>query len=167
MNLPSDLTLAQTLAHSQPVPNPAASLLWHALVDIGPRQDLGTGPLGARGLIPITGGVFWAGPAAGALALQGRVLAGGADRQLQRSDGVRELDALYDMQAEDGTLLTVHNQVLIDEVSTPGQRYARSLVRVTAPQGPFAWLSRRILIGTLQPLMPARQAVLIRVFVID
>jgi hypothetical protein len=45
----------------------------------------------------------------------GTVLAGGADRQLVRADGVKELSALYEMQAHDGAIITIHNWVTIDE----------------------------------------------------
>jgi hypothetical protein len=110
--------------------------------------------------VPIIGGRFWGGAAHPGL--HGVVVPGGADRQLLRADGVKELDALYELQVHDGTVLTVHNRVLIDESTVP--RYARSTLRVTAPAGPWDWLNRRVLVGTLQPLRPEAQAVLIRVF---
>ncbi|MFQ1700238.1 DUF3237 family protein [Loktanella agnita] len=34
----------------------------------------------------------------------GTVLAGGANRQVLRPDGIKELDALYEMQTKDGTI---------------------------------------------------------------
>jgi hypothetical protein len=37
-------------------------------------------------------------------------------------------------------------------------------VTVTAPEGPWAWLNRRKLVGTLQVLRPQAEAVLVRVF---
>jgi hypothetical protein len=94
--------------------------------------------------------------------LHGTVVPGGADRQLLRADGVKELDALYELRVHDGTVLTVHNRVLIDESIAP--RYARSVLSVTAPAGPWAWLNRRVLVGTLQALRPEAAAVLVRVF---
>jgi hypothetical protein len=152
-------TLRQ-LAEAQPLVTPAARLLWQAAVTIDERADLGHGPLGERFIVPITGGRFWGAPEHPQL--YGKVVPGGADRQLLRADGVKELDALYEMQVHDGTVLTVHNRVLIDESVSP--RYARSTLRVTAPAGPWAWLNRRALVGTLAPLRPAAPAVLIRVF---
>ena len=98
--------------------------------------------------------------------LRGRVLPGGADRQLLRPDGIKELDALYEMQHEDGTVLTVHNRVTIDDAPTEGPRYAFSHVKITAPEGPHAWLNRRVFVGTLHGLLPERQAVLIRVWLL-
>lgn len=153
----------RTLAQALPVEAPAATLLWHAAVTIGEREALGRGPLGERFIVPITGGCFWGGP--GHEALHGEVLPGGADRQLLRPDGVKELGALYEMRVHDGSVLTVHNRVLIDESVSP--RYARSVLSVTAPEGPWAWINRRLLVGTLQSLRPQAQAVLVRVFALD
>ncbi len=136
---------------------PALSLAWTAEVDIGEKQDLGASLLGHRFLVPILGGRF-SGPR-----LAGQVLPGGADRQVLRPDGVRELDALYEMQTEDGTVITVHNQVLIDETG-PGPRCARSVLRAGVAQGPHDWLAKRIFVGTLESLRPARAAVRVTVY---
>ncbi|WP_256861404.1 DUF3237 domain-containing protein [Hydrogenophaga sp. H7] len=95
--------------------------------------------------------------------LRGTVLPGGADRQLLRADGVKELDALYELQTDDGAVITVRNRVLIDESATPG-RYARSVLQLSAPAGPHDWLNRRVFVGTLHSLRPARAAVCIRVY---
>jgi hypothetical protein len=65
------------------------------------------------------------------------------------------------MEVSDGTVLTIRNKVIIDE-SGEGARYALSHIHVTAPDGPWSWLGRRIILGTLQPAMPARNAVIIR-----
>lgn len=138
-------------------------LVWHAVVDVAEREAWGVGPHGERWCVPILGGQFWGAP--GFEALHGEVCAGGADRQTLRPDGIKELDALYEMRTHDGAVITVHNQVLIDEQVQP-QRYARSCIRVTAPDGPHAWLNRRVFVGTLQPLRPQRQSVLIRAYMI-
>lgn len=136
---------------------PQPVLAYEAEVDIAPRQSLGASALGERFIVPILGGRF-EGPR-----LRGQVLAGGADRQLLRPDGVKELDALYEMQVDDGTVITVHNRVLIDDQDQPG-RYARSVVELRAPAGPHAWLNRRVFVGTLQSLQPQRLAVRITVY---
>lgn len=143
---------------------PSARLLWTAVVQIAPAQPLGDGPLGARFIVPMLGGRFHA--AEGIAGLSGVVLPGGADRQLLRPDGVKELDALYEMRCDDGQVLTVRNRVVIDNARQP-QRYALSHVAVTAPAGPHAWLSRRILAGTLASALPQRQAVIVRVWLLD
>jgi Protein of unknown function (DUF3237) len=138
---------------------PSAEFTFEAIVDVGERRDLGDSPLGHRYLIDIVGGSFQ-GPR-----LQGKVLPGGADRQLWRKDGVRELDALYELQTDDGAIITVHNRVLIEDLPNNG-RYARSVVKLTAPAGPHDWLNKRVFVGTLTPLMPTRQAVRIAVFML-
>lgn len=140
---------------------PQCQFLYEAVVDIGERQSLGAGPLGERFIIPILGGTF-----KGTDGMHGIVLPGGADRQLLRPDGVKDLDALYEMKTHDSVVLTVRNRVLIDD-NPPAPRYARSVVQITAPAGVYAWLSRRVLVGTLHALMPARQAVRITVYVLD
>lgn len=138
---------------------PGLRLAWQAVVDIAPRQALGTSPKGERFIVPITGGWFEGG--IDGHVLRGIIVPGGADRQLVRLDGVRELDALYEMQTEDGAVITVRNQVLIDE-ATGGERYAMSQLKVHAPAGAYGWLNRRVFVGTLNPLRPEREAVLVR-----
>lgn len=136
---------------------PGLKLAYEAVVDVGERQDLGISPLGERFIVPILGGSFEG------ERLRGQVLPGGADRQWLRPDGVKELDALYEMQTDDGCVITVRNRVLIDE-NAPAGRYARSLVRLQANHPNYAWLGKRIFVGTLQSLRPARAAVKICVF---
>ena len=155
----TDASSLRRLADGVPVLALHGRLVWQAVVDVGEREPWGLGPRGERWGVPILGGHFWG--ARGFEGLHGQVCAGGADRQTLRHDGIKELDALYEMRTHDGAVLTVHNQVLIDESVQP-ERYARSCIRVSAPQGPHDWLNRRLFVGTLQPLRPARQAVLVR-----
>ena len=128
-----------------------------------PRPMMGRGPFGERWIVPITGGRFWGGP--GFESFHGSVRPGGADRQLQRADGIKELCAEYEMQTHDGVVLTILNRVIVDESEVP--RYAISSLQVTSPDGPHAWLNRRKLLGTLQSLRPARAAVVVRGYLID
>lgn len=139
---------------------PQLNLAWVATVDIAEREDFGPSPAGHRFIVPILGGQF-EGPR-----LRGRVRPGGADRQLLRADGVRELDALYELETDDGAVLTVRNRVLIDDAAPQG-RYARSVLQVQAPVGPHDWVTRRVLVGTLLSLRPARAAVQISVYVLE
>jgi hypothetical protein len=159
--LPADELQAQLrgLADALPVPQPRAVLVWSAAVDVAPREALGRSPGGERFIVPITGGCFWGAP--GFETLHGQVRAGGADRQLLRPDGVKELRAEYEMETADGAVLTVLNEVVVDDGVRP-QRYALSRIRVTAPAGPHEWLNRRLFVGTLQSLRPGREAVLVR-----
>src|SRR5882724_6638352 len=62
-------------------------------------QKLGGVPHGTRVIVPITGGSFY-GPR-----LRGKVLAGGGDWTLLRSDGVLELDLRITLETDDGALI--------------------------------------------------------------
>lgn len=157
------MTSFESAIQAHPLQAPSSALAWEALVQVLPRQDLGMSPAGERFIIPIVGGQF-KGQIDGH-AMHGRVLPGGADRQLLRPDGIKELDALYEMQHDDGTVLTIHNRVTID-APEKGSRYAFSHVKVTAPEGPHDWLNRRVFVGTLHGLPPEQQAVLIRVWML-
>lgn len=161
---PGELQDLQTLADAQPVLTPQSHWVWTALVDVEPREALGPSSLGERFIVPIRGGRFWGAP--GHEALTGLVRPGGADRQLLRADGVKQLSAVYEMQTLDGAVLSIDNQVLVDESVQP-TRYAMSRIGVSAPAGPHAWLNRRLFVGTLQSLRPQRQAVLIRAFLVS
>ena len=138
-----------------PIVLPQTEFVYEAIFDLDPTLMLGEGPLGERRIVPITGGVF-AGPR-----MRGKVLPG-ADRQLVRKDGARLLNALYELQTDDGAVLTVNNRVLIDK-RPDGSGYAFSHVDVTAPVGPYDWLNHLVLVGTLHSLRPEPK-VLIRVF---
>ncbi|MDR6711673.1 hypothetical protein J2W83_001267 [Pseudomonas hunanensis] len=159
----ASLTTAALLAIAPSVyadTTPRLVPVYEAIVDIAPSQALGKGAVGERFIVPITGGEFH-GPG-----LQGKVLAGGADRQLLRSDGVKQLDALYELQTSDGSVLTVRNQVLVHNLD-PAKRYAFSHISIDAPQGPYAWLSQAVLVGSLTSLKPARNAVSIKVYRVE
>ena len=148
-----------TLRPEFPLIAPTTSFVYEALVEIGPVEPLGPSPLGERRIVPVLGGIF-AGPK-----LRGKVRPGGADRQLLAADGCLRLDALYEMETDDGAVITVRNRVRIDNAAEEG-RYARSSVELTAPDGAHGWLNRRVFVGTLQGLVPEPR-VLIRVFLVD
>jgi len=137
-----------------PIYQPRTEFVYEAIVDIDRGMDLGTGPLGQRAMVPITGGTF-EGPD-----IRGTVLPGGADRQLVRADGYRMLDALYELKTHDDAIITVRNEVLI----SPPDRGIRpfSHLQITAPES-YGWLNGSIHVGTLD-IVPGRAAVLIRVF---
>ncbi len=149
----------EQILESKPPVAPQLSLIWTAVVDIAPREDWGTTPKGQRYVVPILGGKVFSGP--GIDGLSGVVLPGGADRQLVTSDGFKTLDALYEMQMDDGSVLTVRNRVRIDETVVPDP-YKMSVIDVTAPVGKLEWMNRRIFVGTLETAKPERDAVIIR-----
>src|SRR5271154_6752134 len=79
-----------------PIVYPKTDFVYESIFELDPVLMLGQSPLGERRIVPITGGVFQ-GPK-----LKGKVLPGGADRQLWRKDGVHVLNALYELQTDDG-----------------------------------------------------------------
>lgn len=152
------VTLAQTPAAAlPPVHAPTGELVFQIECELAPTMSLGTGPLGERRMVPITGGKF-VGPG-----IAGTVLPGGADRQLVRSDGFKQLEATYELRTDDGAILSIVNRVLIPAQRVPGQPIF-SQMTVVAPQGRYGWLNDSVYVGTLDSLQPQRAAVLIRVF---
>jgi hypothetical protein len=156
------VTLAEAANRFAPL-HPQFAIALELLVEVGEPIEGGQGPLGRRRIVPITGGQFRG------RGLSGRVLPGGADRQTIRADAIRELDATYELEADDGTILMVRNRVIVDDQrAPPGEsRYARSVVTVAAPAGAHEWLNRRILLGTLNSLRPQVPQVFLRFFVVE
>ena len=121
---------------------------------LAPPQELGDTPLGRRRIIAITGGRF-----SGAR-LSGRVLPGGADWQVIRSDGVADLDARYTLETNDGALIYVHNRgyrhappdvmkrLLAGEDVDPALYYMRTTPFFETGDERYAWLNRIICVGT-------------------
>jgi len=87
-------------------PAPRLELIFTANVAVDPPLDCGDIGKGTRRIVPITGGEF-SGPK-----IRGKVLPGGADWQILRSDGVSELEARYTLEADDGALINVRNLAL-------------------------------------------------------
>jgi hypothetical protein len=114
-----------------------------AIIDIGPIIRLGHGPGGERRLVPILGGRF-EGPR-----LRGRVLPG-ADRQLIPDTVLKTLDALYELETDDGVVLTVRNRVKVDMTAERGIRPA-STIDIRAPYGNYGWLNQAVVVGRLEP----------------
>jgi len=123
-------------------------------VTLEPARDLGDTPLGRRRIIGITGGTF-SGPR-----LRGRVLPGGADWQLIRSDGVACLDARYALETADGALIYVNNkgyrhgpQDVIERLARgedvdPALYYMRATPWFETSAPAYAWLNRTICVAT-------------------
>jgi hypothetical protein len=125
---------------------PGLEFVYEAIVTLEPTMEVGTTPLGTRRRVSITGGSF-AGPR-----IRGKVLAGGADWQLQRNDNWTVIEADYMMQADDGTLIHVRNVGLTNS-RVPGapQRYLRTIPSFEVPEGPHDWLNKAVFVGTLGP----------------
>lgn len=81
------------------LPDPRLVFAFEARVDVAETVHIGRG----LDFTPITGGTVH-GPR-----LSGKVLAGGGDRSTTH-DGVTELDAHYLLQADDGSVIDIHNR---------------------------------------------------------
>lgn len=120
-------------------------------------QELGMMKKGKRRIIPITGGTF-EGPN-----IKGIVLPGGADWQLIRSDGVKEIEARYTLQTEDGSLIYVVNQGFLHDPEQVVERlkkgedvsqkayYFRTTPIFEVATDKYSWLTRTIFVGIGQP----------------
>jgi hypothetical protein len=128
--------------------------LFRAEITLAPPHELGETPQGRRRIIGITGGRFWG------ERLSGRVLAGGADWQLIRADGVADLDARYTLETTDGALIYVRNKgyrhgsaevlkKLSDGVNVdPSLYYMRTTPCFETGDARYAWLNRIVCIAT-------------------
>jgi len=140
---------------------PTMELALELYVAISPAVQVGESDHGSRQFIPITGGRFTGD------GLRGEVMAGGADWQLRRPDGVVEVNALYSLRTDDGAVIVVDNRGIIVPQQTGGDAPAAAYVRTSpqfhAPQGKYDWLNKTAFIGTISPVAGGG-AVIIRAF---
>ena len=123
--------------------------LFKAEITLAPPLELGS-----RRIINITGGRF------SGERLSGRVLPGGADWQVIRSDGVADLDARYTLETSDGALIYVRNhgyrhgpaevlkKIAAGENVDPALYYMRTTPLFETGDARYAWLNRIICVGT-------------------
>lgn len=128
--------------------------LLSAEITLASPQELGETPHGRRRIIGITGGSFRG------ERLSGKVLAGGADWQVIRGDGVADLDARYTLETADGALLYVRNhgyrhgppeilkKISLGEEVDPSLYYMRTTPLFETGDARYAWLNRVICVGT-------------------
>jgi len=135
----------ETAMNSQP--------LMTVRITAAPPQKLGTVPHGIRSIVPVTGGGF-EGPR-----LRGKVLPGGGDWLLVRSDGVLELDLRITLETDDQALIYMTFQGLRHgppdviaalgrgEVVDPARYYFRTMPRFETSTETYAYLNRVITVG--------------------
>jgi len=123
-------------------------------VALGTPQKIGTVPHGTRAIAPITDGHF-EGPR-----LRGRVLAGGGDWTLLRSDGVLELDLRITLETDDGALVYLASfglrhgppEVLValarGEIVDPSQYYFRTTPRFETGHPKYAFLNELLAVAS-------------------
>src|SRR5262249_25739226 len=122
-------------------------------VVVAPPQKIGAVPHGTRVIAPINGGTF-EGPR-----LRGKVLPGGADWTLLRSDGVLELGLRITLGADDGALIYMTSfglrlgppEVLAalarGDLVDPSRYYFRTAPRFETSAPQYAFLNRLIAIS--------------------
>lgn len=125
-------------------------------VDIGETLTMGHGPLGERRIIAILGGSFEGS------GMRGKVLSGGNDWQIVRTDGVLDIDARYGLQEERGGVIRVVSQgyrhaapeVLASlargEEVDPANYFFRTIMRFETGDADLAWLNRTIAVATAE-----------------
>lgn len=113
-----------------------------------------SGPYGERRFIPVTGGKFYG------ERLSGVMLAGGADCQLVRPDGVVEMDVRTTLETDDGVCILMKTlglrhgpaevlaRIARGEKVDRDEYYFREFVYFEAPEGSYAWLNKLIALGT-------------------
>jgi hypothetical protein len=106
-----------------------------------PTQNLGAGPHGARVTFPIAGGTFEGDR------LRGKVLPGGSDWTIKRSDGVVELDLRITLETDDGALIHMTFEGIKDDAA-PGGPYFRTLPRFETAAPKYAFLNRLLTVGS-------------------
>ena len=122
-------------------------------ISAAPPQRFGPVPHGSRIFVPVSGGEF-EGPR-----LRGKVLPGGGDWLLLRSDGVLELDLRITLETDDHVLIYMTFQGLRHgpsdaiaalgrgEVVDPARYYFRTLPRFETSAERYAFLNRIITVG--------------------
>ena len=131
----------------------SAEPIFHIHAELAEILTLGQTPYGERRIINILGGRV-----EGAR-LSGRILPGGADWQIIRSDGVADLDARYTIETEAGARILVASEGLRHgppevmarlaqgETVEPSLYYFRTVMRFETADPAVAWLNRILALG--------------------
>jgi len=113
-------------------------------VEIAAPREVGPVHGGRLRVIAITGGRVHGDD------LNGVVLAGGADWNTMRTDGVVEVWARYEIETDDGHILSVVNEGIgpVDRSAASG---LVTRPRFTVPEAGPTWLTTSALVGHLRP----------------
>jgi Protein of unknown function (DUF3237) len=122
---------------------PRLEFVARVVAEIGAPIDSGRGPNGKRQMIPITGGSV-DGPK-----LRGRILPGGADFQVFRSDGVVEIEARYFVETDAGERVFIHNAGIAHGIG--GALYFRTSPRFETASESLRWLTQSQFVATGTP----------------
>jgi Protein of unknown function (DUF3237) len=131
----------------------AAQPMFTLHVELDDILAFGATPYGERRVVNIVGGRVMG------ERLNGRILPGGADWQIIRSDGVADIRARYTIEAEDGGLILVNSEGLRHgpqdviarlsrgEPVDPALYYFRTVLRFETAAPPLSWLNKMLTIG--------------------
>lgn len=120
---------------------------------LGGIQRIGDTPYGERRIIDILGGTVEGEK------LSGKILPGGADWQIVRTDGVVHLTARYTIETDSGGLVLVNTEgyrhgpaevmaaLARDETIDPQRYYFRTFMRFETSDSQSAWLNRILALG--------------------
>ncbi|WP_416424109.1 DUF3237 domain-containing protein [Pseudomonas sp. App30] len=140
-------------------------------VQLGPQEDMGKGPDGARINYPIIGGTFTG------KGMKGTVVPGGADMSVTRDDGVTHINALYRLKTDDGQVIIINNagiwrlnesglakkaKGLAIKDMQESDFYCRTVPSFKTAPGAHAWLNDYIFTGTIDGI--SEHEVLISVY---
>jgi hypothetical protein len=135
------------------VPPPLTHVL-HLEVEVGPPVEIGRTPAGLRRVIPITGGTV-SGPL-----MTGRIVPGGADFQVIRTETETVADAKYVLESDRGELVYVENLALrtgsAEDIARlrqdlpvdPARIYFRSSPRFETEAPRLAALTSHVFVGS-------------------
>jgi hypothetical protein len=100
-------------------------------------HEVGSTPLGALAIFPVTGGSFEG------ERLRGQVLAGGGDWVTTHEDGTSSLDLRVTLQTDDGELI----HMTFTGVRDDANRYFRTVPRFETAAPKYAFLNRLLAVG--------------------
>lgn len=124
-------------------------------VTLSDKVTFGRSDNGVRHIVPITGGHLRGRD------IEGEVIAGGADWQVDRRDGVRSITALHSIRTDDGQVVTVDNRCI--SVVAEDDRYRMTNPKFHAPIGQYDWPNRPVFVGTITSIRSPR-VVIVRVY---
>jgi len=138
---------------------PQAEFVFEIRALLAPTEVQGESKDGMRQVIPITGGTV-IGPDVNA-----EIVPGGADYQLVRPDGVRELEAVYMIRTDDGVLINVVNAGIIVDPTAEEPGYIMTTPSFQAPVGKYDWLNKAIFLSKITGGSDSPRAVHISVYI--
>ena len=123
---------------------PELEFAFEETVTLGADVGVGETPYGGRNIVPITGGTF-SGPR-----INGTVMAGGWDWQLERSDGCTVLEADYMLRTDDGVVINVLNKGIACTATDGNTAPVYTMAFLEAPTGQYEWLNKAPFVGMVR-----------------